>query len=253
MSSRARDDVSPCDETSGHVPRYACGMQDPINRHQLAELGALVAEPARAAMLLALLDSRSRPAGELAKLAGVGAATASAHLRKLSDAGLLDVKHQGRHRYYRLADENVAHWLETFALASPRLAARALPPTADAAFLRARTCYQHLAGKLGVALFERLRGVGGIILESDAVRLTRAGESLLREGGVIADPVARSQLHGRTCVDWTERRFHLSGPLGTMLAHRLIDSGWLRRRNGSRALVISGAGQRGFSALGVEL
>jgi DNA-binding transcriptional ArsR family regulator len=252
VSSHARDDASPRGEASDRVPRYACGMHDPISRYQLAELGALVAEPARAAMLLALLDSRSRPAGELATLAGVGAATASAHLRKLSAAGLLDVTQQGRHRYYRLADENVAHWLETFALASPRLAERKLPPTADAAFLRARTCYQHLAGKLGVALFERLRSAGGIDLESDAVRLTRAGESLLREHGVIADPVARSQLHGRTCVDWTERRFHLSGPLGTMLAHRLIESGWLRRRSGSRALVISAAGQRGLSALGIE-
>ncbi len=211
MSSRARDDVSPRGEALPGTPRYACGMHDPISRYHLAELGALVAEPARAAILLALLDSRSRPAGELATLAGVGAATASAHLRKLSEAGLLDVTHQGRHRYYRLADENVAHWLETFALASPRLAARKLPPTIDAAFLRARTCYQHLAGRLGVALFERLRSAGGIDLESDAVRLTRAGEALLRRGGVIADSITGSQLHGRTCVDWTERRFHLSG------------------------------------------
>jgi DNA-binding transcriptional ArsR family regulator len=227
-------------------------MHDPISRHRLAELGALVAEPARAAMLLALLDSRSRPAGELATLAGVGAATASAHLRKLSEAGLLVVRHQGRHRYYGLADENVAHWLETFALASPRVTERTLPPTADRAFLRARTCYQHLAGALGVALFERLRSARGIALESDTVRLTRDGEALLRDGGVIEQPIASSQWHGRTCVDWTERRFHLSGPLGTMLAHRLIGSGWLRRTSGSRALVISAAGQRGLSALGID-
>src|SRR4029077_9475843 len=110
-------------------------MHDPINRYQLAEFGALLAEPARAAMLLALLDSRARPAGELATLAGVGAATASAHLRKLFEAGLLTVKEQGRHRYYRLADENVAHWLETFALASPRIAQRKLPALADAEFM----------------------------------------------------------------------------------------------------------------------
>ena len=227
-------------------------MHDPINRYQLAEFGALLAEPARAAMLLALLDSRARPAGELATLAGVGAATASAHLRKLFEAGLLAVKEQGRHRYYRLADENVAHWLETFALASPRIAQRKLPALADAEFMRARTCYQHLAGKLGVAVFERLRHASGLDLESDAVLLNRKGERLLIDGGVLADPIARSQRHGRTCVDWTERRFHLSGPLGTLIAQRLIDNGWLRRRSKSRALVISAAGQRGLSALGIE-
>src|ERR1700752_4464134 len=109
-------------------------MHDPVSRYQLAEFGTLLAEPARAAILLALLDSRARPAGELATLAGVGAATASAHLRPLSDAGLLGVTQQGRHRYYRLADENVAHGLETFALASPRIAQRKLPANVDAEF-----------------------------------------------------------------------------------------------------------------------
>ena len=227
-------------------------MHDPVSRYQLAEFGALLAEPARAAMLLALLDSRARPAGELATLAGVGAATASAHLRRLTDAGLLGVRHQGRHRYYSLADENVAHWLEAFALASPRIAQRSLPVAGDAEFARARTCYQHLAGRLGVALFERLRHASGLELESDTVLLNRKGERLLLESGVLADPIGKNQRHGRTCVDWTERRFHLSGPLGTLIAHRLIDNGWLRRRSKSRALVISAAGQRGLSALGIE-
>ena len=225
-------------------------MDEPVTRYQLAEFGALLAEPARAAIVLALLDNRSRPAGELATIAGVAAATASAHLKRLADAGLLSVVGQGRHRYYRLADEDVAHWIEALMLAAPRrIKERSI---ADRDLAAARTCYKHLAGKLGVALFERLRSAGGIDLESDAVRLTRAGESLLREGGVIADSIARSQLHGRTCVDWTERRFHLSGPLGTLIAHRLIDNGWLRRRSKSRALVISAAGQRALSALGIE-
>lgn len=228
-------------------------MHDPINRYQLAEFGALLAEPARAAILLALLDSRARPAGELATLAGVGAATASAHLRKLSEAGLLSVKEQGRHRYYRLADENVAHWLETCALASPRIARRTLPPIADAGFTRARTCYQHLAGRLGVGLFERLRKVSGLDLDSDAVRLNRKGERLLIDSGVLADAIDTTHRNGRTCVDWTERRFHLSGPLGTLLARRLIENGWLRRRSDTRALVISAAGRRGLSRLGIEI
>lgn len=233
--------------------RYPCAMHDPLSRYQLAEFGALLAEPARAAILLALLDSRSRPAGELATIAGVGAATASAHLRRLSEAGVLSVQDQGRHRYYRLADENIAHWLETFALASPRLAQRKMPAPVDAEFMRARTCYQHLAGRLGVALFERLRTSSGLDLDSDAVRLNRRGEHLLIENGVLDDAVEKSRRDGRTCVDWTERRFHLSGPLGTLIAHRLIESGWLRKRSGTRALVISAAGRRGLSGLGIEI
>ncbi|HJT99414.1 MAG TPA: metalloregulator ArsR/SmtB family transcription factor [Rhodanobacteraceae bacterium] len=227
-------------------------MHDPINRYQLAEFGSLIAEPARAAMLLALLDNRARPAGELATLAGVGAAAASAHLKRLSDAGLLAVEAQGRHRYYRLAGEHVAHWLETFALASPRIAARKLPPVADAAFLRARTCYQHLAGRLGVALFDRLRGVSGLDLGSNAVRLNDRGARLLAKCGLLDGTLGRAQREGRTCVDWTERRFHLSGPLGTLLARRLIDNGWLRRTSGTRSLVISAAGRRGLAALDIE-
>ena len=227
-------------------------MHDPVTRYQLAEFGALLAEPARAAMLLALLDNRARPAGELAQLAGVGAATASAHLRRLAEAGLLGVRDQGRHRYYRLADENVAHWLETFALASPRIAQRKLPTAADVELARARTCYQHLAGKLGVALFDRLSGISGLDLDSEAVHLNRKGEKLLRESGILGDHIDKAQLRGRTCVDWTERRFHLSGPLGSLLARRLLDSGWVRRRADTRALVISAAGQRGLSALGIE-
>ena len=227
-------------------------MHDPVTRYQLAEFGALLAEPARAAMLLALLDNRARPVGELAQLAGVGAATASAHLRRLAEAGLLGVRDQGRHRYYRLVDENVAHWLETFALASPRIAQRKLPTAADVELARARTCYQHLAGKLGVALFDRLSGVSGLDLDSEAVHLNRKGEKLLRENGILGDHIDKAQLRGRTCVDWTERRFHLSGPLGSLLARRLLDSGWVRRRADTRALVISAAGQRGLSALGIE-
>lgn len=227
-------------------------MQSPLNRYQLAEFGALLAEPARSAILLALLDNRARPAGELAALAGIGAATASAHLRRLSDAGLLSVKEQGRHRYYRLADENVAHWLETFALASPRVAPRKLAQPGDAEFVRARTCYRHLAGRLGVGLFDRLRRVSGLDLDSDAVRLNAKGERLLLRGGVLTGTVDEAQRSGRTCVDWTERRFHLSGALGTLLAQRLFDNGWLRRRSNTRALVISAVGRRGLADLGIE-
>lgn len=226
-------------------------MDEPVTRYQLAEFGALLAEPARAAIVLALLDSRARPAGELATIAGVAAATASAHLKRLADAGLLSVVGQGRHRYYRLADEDVAHWIETLMLAAPRrIKERSI---ADRNLAAARTCYKHLAGKLGVALFDRLRGAHALDLGNDAVRLNRNGESLLRESGLIVEGgAAVLGLDGRTCVDWTERRFHLSGPLGTLLARRMLDERWLLRRNGTRAVGISARGREGLRALGVD-
>ena len=226
-------------------------MDEPVTRYQLAEFGALLAEPARAAIVLALLDSRARPAGELATIAGVAAATASAHLKRLSEAGLLSVVGQGRHRYYRLADEDVAHWIEALMLAAPRrIKERSM---ADRDLASARTCYKHLAGKLGVALFDRLRGARALDLESDAVRLNRNGEALLRESGLIVEMDSDVLgLDGRTCVDWTERRFHLSGPLGTLLARRMLDERWLLRRNGTRAVGVSARGREGLRALGVE-
>jgi DNA-binding transcriptional ArsR family regulator len=198
--------------------------------------------------VLALLDNRARPAGELATIAGVGAATASAHLKRLADAGLLDVVAQGRHRYFRLAGDDVAHWIETLMLAAPHR--RETRHAADRALAAARTCYRHLAGRLGVALFERLRNVSGLDLDSDAVRLNRRGEALLRTSGLIDDGIAR--LDGRTCVDWTERRFHLSGPLGSELARRMLDDRWLLRRDGTRALGISARGREGLRALGID-
>jgi len=226
-------------------------MDEPVSRYQLAEFGALLAEPARAAIVLALLDSRARPAGELATIAGVAAATASAHLKRLSDAGLLSVVGQGRHRYYRLADEDVAHWIEALMLAAPRrIKERSI---ADRDLAAARTCYKHLAGRLGVALFDRLRGAHALDLESDAVRLNRQGELLLRKSGLILDEDTDVlRLDGRTCVDWTERRFHLSGPLGTLLARRMLDGRWLLRRNGTRAVGISARGREGLRSLGVD-
>jgi DNA-binding transcriptional ArsR family regulator len=226
-------------------------MDEPVSRYQLAEFGALLAEPARAAIVLALLDSRARPAGELAAIAGIGAATASAHLKRLVDAGLLDVVPAGRHRYFRLADDDVAHWIETLSLAAPRRLHAQAPADRDLA--RARTCYRHLAGRIGVALFDRLRDARAIDLARDAVRLNRRGILLLRDAAFPLDAaVELRRLDGRTCIDWTERRFHLSGPLGTAFADALIDARWLLRRNGTRALGVSTRGRAGLAALGID-
>lgn len=223
----------------------------PVTRFQLAELGSLLADPARAAILLSLLDGSARPATELALLAAVAPATASAHLRKLEEGGLLAVLRQGRHRYYRLADEDIAHMLEalTFARSSPQTVQRVAQTAPELA--RARTCYQHLAGRLGVALFERLRLADGLLLENDSVRLSPRGSRLLAAAGLVADGDAAERLLGRSCLDWTERRFHLAGPLGCHLTRRLFDLHWLRRSGRSRALMLGPRGHDGLQALGL--
>ncbi|WNL46025.1 metalloregulator ArsR/SmtB family transcription factor [Dyella sp. BiH032] len=224
-----------------------------MTRYQLAEVGALLAEPARAAMLLALSDGTARPAGELARVAGVGAATASAHLKRLLDGGLLALHAQGRHRYYRLANEEVAAMLE--ALAMPRASsAAALKPAADAAVRRARTCYRHLAGQLGVALCESMLARGYLETASEGLRLLPVGAAALIAAGLEAGSTdGLLRLHGRGCLDWTERRLHVGGPLGVAMTASMLDAGWLRRASQGRALVPSADGLRRLSTLGVRL
>src|SRR5215469_13742955 len=171
----------------------------PLNRYQLAELGAMLAEPARAAILLALMDGTMRPAGELAKIAGVGAATASAHLKRLLDGGLLALHEQGRHRYFRLANDDVAAWLEAMALPH---ASRAAPITAvrDAALCRARTCYRHLAGQLGVALCDAWLERGWLQTHSEGLcLLPDAAGALVQAGWQPAPTQQLLRLRGRGC------------------------------------------------------
>lgn len=228
-------------------------MTDAISpsRYQLAEIGALLAEPARAAMLLALIDGTARPAGELAKAAGIGAATGSAHLKRLLEGGLLAVHELGRHRYYRLANDDVAALIE--ALALPR-AHVSLPEPADGdrPLRMARTCYRHLAGRLGVGLCDALLQRGYLHTASEGLRLKDSGAQALVEAGLDSARIdALLPLRGRGCLDWTERRLHLGGPLGGSLTDVLIDARWLRRRSGSRALQPSDDGLRRLIALGV--
>jgi DNA-binding transcriptional ArsR family regulator len=228
-------------------------MNDAISssRYQLAEIGALLAEPARAAMLLALIDGTARPAGELARAANVGAATASAHLKRLLEGGLLAVHEQGRHRYYRLANDDVAALLE--ALALPR--ARPVMPDpshGDRPLRLARTCYRHLAGRLGVGLCGAFLEKGYLQTASEGMRLQRKGAQALVTAGLDATRVdALLSLAGRGCLDWTERRLHLGGPLGVSLTDALLDAGWVRRHAGSRALQPSDDGLRRLIELGV--
>jgi DNA-binding transcriptional ArsR family regulator len=225
----------------------------PLNRYQLAELGALLSEPARAAILLALMDGTTRPAGELARIAGVSAATASAHLKRLLDGGLLGLHEQGRHRYFRLASDDVAAWLEAMALPH---ATRAVPATAtrDAALCRARTCYRHLAGQLGVALCDAWLERGWLHVGSDGLcLLPTAADALVKAGWEASSTQQLLHLRGRGCLDWTERRMHVGGPLGVAITGAMLEAGWLRRAQRNRALLPTPDGLRHLAKLGVRL
>lgn len=225
----------------------------PLNRYQLAELGALLAEPARAAILLALMDGTMRPAGELADIAGVSAATASAHLKRLLEGGLLSLHEQGRHRYFRLANDDVAAWLEAMALPHAALAAPKTAPR-DAALCRARTCYRHLAGQLGVALCEAWLQRGWLQAESDGMLLLPAAADPLMRAGWQEGPIEELlHLRGRGCLDWTERRLHLGGPLGVAITSAMLEMGWLRRAQRHRALLPTADGLRKLAELGVRI
>lgn len=216
----------------------------------MARLERLLAEPACAALLLALTDGTARPAGELARVAGIAPAMARAHLRGLVDGGLLALQAAGRHGYYRLVDQQDAARLE--ALARPRASAlRSLPVRGDAPLRRARCCYRHLAGALGVAWYARLRQCSWLQTGAHGLQLLPAGIVALGAAGL---PVANlPPLHGRACVDWTERRMHLGGPLGVALTTAMFEAGWFRRADRGRAILPGADGWRQLAALGVRL
>ena len=215
----------------------------------LAEVGAALGDPARAKMLTALLDGRALTAGELAFHGGVAAPTASGHLARLTELGLLALAQQGRHRYYRLASPLVARMLEgvqlVAAVEGPR---RHRPPGPGDAQLRlARTCYDHLAGRLGVGLADALVGGGHLELDGEGGRVTAAGAGFLAGFGLELETLAGGRrCFCRPCLDWSERRPHLAGALGRALAERCFQLGWIRRIEDSRALAITTAGRQGF-------
>jgi DNA-binding transcriptional ArsR family regulator len=212
----------------------------------VAGTASLIADPARAAMLLALVDGRALPAGELAFSAGVTAQTASSHLARLLDGGLISVEKQGRHRYYRLAGAHVARALEQLAEIRPLGPVRRKAPTRSARELRfARCCYDHLAGWLGVAVTEALTEREFLLAAPDKLfEVTPAGAEWFAGAGVDmrALKVSRRGL-ARQCLDWTERAHHLAGPLGTAFMGAMCESGWLRRADGSRAIALTPRGQ----------
>lgn len=237
-------------------------VTSPIPGAEIAPVAALMGDPARAAMLTALLDGRALAAGELANLAGISPATASAHLTRLLGGGLVTVVSQGRHRYYRLAGHQVAAAIEALSHLSTPAPVRSLRQSRQAAALaQARTCYDHLAGQAGVALLDAMlaaqilvgcAGPAAAAPQADATPagfdVTAAGEATLGAFGVDVSSVRRSRRRfAGPCLDWTQRRPHLNGALGAAITTRLLDLGWIERTAHRRAVRVTPVGREGLS------
>ncbi|MBE7417730.1 MAG: winged helix-turn-helix transcriptional regulator [Ideonella sp.] len=214
----------------------------------IAGITALVGEPARAEMLTALMADRALTAGELADIAGVGKATASSHLAKLRAAGLVAVYDQGRHRYFRLADRDVAQLLESLMGVAFRTGAVRLKSSPrEPALRRARVCYDHLAGELGVQAFESLLARGVFATDGAGLRLTPRGREWFSTFGVDVPAVqAQRRMMCRACLDWSGRRHHLAGAWGAALLQRLFELGWAQRVDGARVVRFTPPGERAF-------
>jgi DNA-binding transcriptional ArsR family regulator len=217
----------------------------------IARIAALLGDRARADALTALLTDHALTATELAAIAGVTKQTMSAHLSKLLDAALVEVDQQGRHRYFRLANEDVARLLESLMGVAFRTGAlRLISSPRDPALQRARSCYDHLAGELGVLVYEALLRDRVLENPTQALRLTEKGIGWFAQIGVDTGAVARQRRSFcRPCMDWSERRHHLAGSLGTAMLSRFCDLGWVSRSNKSRAIRITSLGERRFQAI----
>lgn len=219
-----------------------------------SRIAALLADPAREAMLMALADGRALPAGELADIAGVTSQSASGHLRKLVEGGVISVWPQGRFRYFRLADDEVAAALEALASVACSRPGRAVSGKARSSpFATARCCYNHVAGRLGVALADAFVRRGYVRIASDAAALTPTGLRWAEADG-MSIPKTKSNGSGRLrlCLDWTERRFHLAGAFPSAVLHHLLETGRLARGE-DRLLTVTREGKAWFGALGIEI
>lgn len=220
---------------------------------RLASVAAVIADATRSRMLSYLLAGDYASAGELARAASVSPATASGHLGKLMDAELLVCEQRGRHRYYKLADDEVAHALEAVALMAERrthTAAWANPTRQRLRF--ARCCYGHLAGQLGVELFSQLLSKEWLTPAGDGYLLTKQGKTELASYGFAVDGMDKAPPSSRVayrCLDWSERRDHMAGKLPKTLLTHCLHQGWLRRFEGERALEVTPLGRKHLAGL----
>jgi DNA-binding transcriptional ArsR family regulator len=215
-----------------------------VGEADIASVAAVLADESRAAMLAALLGGESLSAGELARQAGLSRSGASNHLRRLREAGLVTADVSGRNRYFRLASDELAGALEALALVAPPKPIRSLRQSDAARALKeARTCYDHLAGELGVAVAAALVERRLLAADPDAFRVTPRGERWFAQLGIDVASLRRSRRSfARACVDWTEREPHLAGSLGAALAAAFLAGRFVARRPGSRALTVTPAG-----------
>lgn len=218
-------------------------LLEPRFETDLSGVAALMGEPARAAMLCALMDGLALPAGELAELAGVSPQTASAHLQKLLEGELVAVESHGRHRYYRLANPEVAAALEALMVIAPPARTRV---SKDQALCFARTCYDHLAGWTGVELTRALTHSGYLERDGAQFNLTPTGWAKLEAFGLDVESLSLQRNFAKACLDWTERRPHLGGSLGRALTARLLELNWIVRLSEGRALRVTEAGRVGL-------
>lgn len=214
----------------------------------IVRIAALIGDHARAEMLTALMAGEALTATELAGVADLTKQTVSSHLSKLLDAGLVTVEKQGRHRYFRLADDDVARLLESLMGVAYRTGAvRARSSPREPALRKARVCYDHLAGELGVLAFDVMKQRRYVRRQGGDLILTRAGKQFLGEIGIDVDAlVVQRRRLSHACLDWSVRRHHLAGAAGAALLHRCYELGWARRIKDSRVVSFSSAGERAF-------
>lgn len=214
----------------------------------IARLGSLIGDPARANILSALMSGKALTATELATEAGVTVQTASSHLRKLEEADLIKQRKQGRHRYFALADADVGDLLETMMeLAARRGMLRTRTGPKDSDLRKARVCYNHLAGNRGVQLYDSLVARKVLKETEEAIHLTKKGEGFIEAFGIdLGDLTSGRRPLCRSCLDWSSRRTHLAGALGTALLERIFELGWASRQEGTRVVTFTKSGEKQF-------
>ena len=221
----------------------------------LGAIGSLLSDRTRATILLTLLNGGMTSASALAARADVSRPLASAHLRKLTEGGLITVEPHGRHRFYRLSSQHVADALESLILLSPADAVNSLRGSKESIGLqRGRLCYDHLAGRLGVALTQRMMESGFLVKDDGDYEVTAAGATAFEELGIdLAGLREQTRPLSRACIDWSEKDHHLAGSLGAALTNELFHLGWLEGREASRVVIVTAAGSEGlFRAFGLE-
>jgi DNA-binding transcriptional ArsR family regulator len=220
-------------------------MQDGPN---VSIVASLVGDPARANMVMALMSGLSLSAAELAREAGITPSTATGHLNKLEASGLLTSTRQGRHRHFRVANPDVAHLIEALIAVATRAGhMRSRPGPKDEAMRNARSCYDHLAGRLAVDMFDRWVSARILRWRGTAVELTGKGRRFLADRGIDVETLeCKKRPMCRTCVDWSERQHHLGGAIGAAVLAHVLDSRWAARKAQLRTVSFSSAGEKAF-------